>query len=113
MVAYSKLQYLLAGVGRRAGRSYDEVRRTQAVLLPSELPMSNHAIDTAQRRHEHYGNAGRRKRRVDVGTLSLHEKAVLLRSLAENSTLYSVSGADTLQQRVQAVSGRTIPCPLQ
>jgi hypothetical protein len=50
MVAYSKMQYLLAGVGRRYGRPRGEIRRTLAELLPCEHLMSDHAIDTAERR---------------------------------------------------------------
>jgi hypothetical protein len=109
MVAYSKMQYLLAGVGRRYGRPRGEIRRTLAELLPCEHLMSDHAIDTAERRDVERGDAARRKRRVDVGSLTLPELTAALKALSENSVRYTVSGADTLQARIMATSGRTIP----
>lgn len=109
MVAYSKMQYLLAAVGRRSGRSNAEIRRTLAQLLPCEPRMSDHAINTAERRDREGRGPARRKRRVDAGSLTLSEQAALLRALGENCVRYTVSGADTLQKRVTEASGRTIP----
>ena len=93
MVAYSKMQYLLAAVGRRSGRSNAEIRRTLAQLLPCEPRMSDDAINTAERRDREGRGPAWRKRRVDAGSLTLSEQAALLRALGENCVRYTVSGA--------------------
>ena len=108
MVAYSKLQYLLAGVGARHGRSNAEIRRTQAQIVPTAPPISDHAIRIAFQRHALPGDAAQRKRRVDMGSPTPTEMATVISALAENCGLHTVSSADTLQKRLLARTGRTL-----
>ena len=101
-------QKTLAALGRLSGLSNDQIKRNDSSLFPTRSAISSRAIRTAEKNQALFGNAARRKRRVDKGSVADAEGVALLRALAEDSTRHTAAGSDTLIDNVRSASGRTL-----
>ena len=102
-------QKIVAAIGKAFQLSDRQIQANDSQLHPLAPAMGRSAIGGAQKRQATYGDAARKKPRVDVGTLTHEEKLVIIQALAEDSTLHTAAGTDTLQERVRRKSGRTVP----
>jgi hypothetical protein len=111
MPAHSRAQMHSAAVGRFFGRSIAEINRTQRQLWPLQPDMDKQAIRRAVHRHADYGDAGHRSRRYcvhEMRGMNVNDTELVLDALTHESWLYTASGANTLQQRLRAATGRSI-----